>query len=156
MAKHSPRQGEPSDEVRIRGEPTLVAKLKAELEQRVATLRDRVTLAVDIPAPQHRMLIGRGGQNLNEIEQKFDVKIQFPGSRTYNQAGKPENLADFADADPANIVKVSGSRAAVEKALVDLKVCLHYSVRNSSLSRNRRATSELLLRTRSPRRSMCL
>ncbi len=125
IVQFSPRQGEPSDEVRIRGEPSLVAKLKAELEQRVATLRDRVVLAVDIPVAQHRMLIGRGGQNLNEIEQKFDVKIQFPGSRTYNQAGEPENLADFADVDAVNIVKVSGSRAAVEKALVNLKVCLY-------------------------------
>ncbi len=45
IVQFSPRQGEPSDEVRIRGEPSLVAKLKAELEQRVATLRDRVVLA---------------------------------------------------------------------------------------------------------------
>jgi hypothetical protein len=116
-----PRQGEPSDEVRIRGEPKLVAKLKAELEQIVATLRDRVIVAVDIPAPQHRALIGRGGQHLNDLQAKFDVQIQFPGSRSYYQVGEPENLADLAEVDPANIVKVSGSRAACEKAVADLK-----------------------------------
>jgi hypothetical protein len=118
----SPRQGEPSDEVRIRGEPKLVAKLKAELEQIVATLRDRVIVAVDIPAPQHRALIGRGGQHLNDLQAKFDVQIQFPGSRSYYQVGEPENLADMAEVDPANVVKVSGSRAACEKAVADLKV----------------------------------
>ncbi|KIM45268.1 hypothetical protein M413DRAFT_65984 [Hebeloma cylindrosporum] len=117
-----PRQGELSIEVRIHGEPQLVGKLKAELEQIVATLRDRVIVAVDIPAPQHRALIGRGGQHLNDLQAKFDVQIQFPGSRSYNQVGEPENLADLSEVDPANLVKVSGSRAACEKAVAELKV----------------------------------
>lgn len=99
-----------------------MAKLKAELEKLVATLRDNVVLGVDIPAAQHRILIGRGGQNLNEIEKKFSVKIQFPGSRTYTQVGEPENVADLGEAEAGNIVKVSGSRAACEKAVADLKV----------------------------------
>jgi len=61
----SPRQGEPADEVRLRGERGLVAKLQVELEKTAATLRDRVVLGVVIPASQHRAMIGRGGQNLN-------------------------------------------------------------------------------------------
>ncbi|KAG6920287.1 hypothetical protein DXG01_005056 [Tephrocybe rancida] len=116
-----PRQGEPSDEVKLRGEPKLVNKLKAELEKAVATLRDRVILGVDIPAPQHRALIGRGGQHLNELQSKRDVQIQFPGSRSYNQVGEPENLVDLAESDVANIVKVSGSRAACEATIEELK-----------------------------------
>ncbi|KAF8973144.1 SCP160 protein [Flammula alnicola] len=116
-----PRQGERSDDVRIRGEPKLVAKLKTELEQIVATLRDRVILALDIPAAQHRALIGRGGQHLNDVQDKFKVQIQFPGSRSYNQVGEPENLAELGEVDPANIVKVSGPRAACEKAIAELK-----------------------------------
>ncbi|KAG6885973.1 hypothetical protein C0993_006900 [Termitomyces sp. T159_Od127] len=117
-----PRQGEPSDEVRLRGEPKLVEKLKAELEKIVATLRDRVILGVDIPVAQHRVLIGRGGQNLNELQSKRDVQIQFPGSRSYNQVGEPENIADLAESNVANIVKVSGARAAVEATIEELKV----------------------------------
>lgn len=99
-----------------------MAKVKAELEQIVATLRDRVILAVDIPAPQHRALIGRGGQHLNDLQAKFDVQIQFPGSRSYYQVGEPENLDDLSEVDPANLVKVSGSRAACENTIADLKV----------------------------------
>jgi polyribonucleotide nucleotidyltransferase len=94
------------------------------LEQIAATLRDRVILAIDIPAPQHRALIGRGGQHLNEIQEKFNVQIQFPGSRSYNQVGEAENIAELGEVDAANIVKVEGSRAAVEKAVAELKVCL--------------------------------
>lgn len=120
----SPRQGEPSDEVRIRGEPKLVAKIKAELEQIIATLRDRVVLGIDIPAVQHRALIGRGGQHLNDLQNKFNVQVQFPGSRSYNHVGEPENASDLEGVDAANIVKVSGSRAACEKAFAELKVCI--------------------------------
>ncbi|KAJ3513316.1 hypothetical protein NLJ89_g3016 [Agrocybe chaxingu] len=116
-----PRQGEPSDEVRLRGEPKLVAKLKDELERLVADLRDRVILVVNIPAVQHRALIGRGGQHLNDLQNKFNVQIQFPGSRSYNQVGEAENIGDFEEVDAGNLVKVSGSRAAVEKAIEGLK-----------------------------------
>lgn len=118
----SPRQGEPSEDVRLRGEPRLVQKIKAELEAAVEALRDRVVLCVDIPAAQHRALIGRGGQHLNELQKTYSVMVQFPGSRSYFQGGEPENAAELADADPANIVKVSGSKAAVEKAIGELKV----------------------------------
>ncbi|KAF7321750.1 hypothetical protein MKEN_00696700 [Mycena kentingensis (nom. inval.)] len=117
-----PRPGDAAiDEVRLRGEPKLVAKLKEELEKEVARLRDRVVLAVDIPAPQHRALIGRGGQHLNELQERTGVQVQFPGSRSYNQVGEPENAADLKDVDPANIVKVSGPRAGCEKAIEQLK-----------------------------------
>lgn len=119
----SPRQGDAAiDEVRLRGEPKLVAKLKAELEKAVAALRDRVVLAIEIPAGQHRALIGRGGQHLNDLQNRTGVQVQFPGSRSYAQVGEAENAADFKDVDAANIVKVSGSRAACEKALAELKV----------------------------------
>ena len=118
----SPRQGEVSEDVRIRGEPKLVQKIKAELESAVAALRDRVVLGVDIPAVQHRMLIGRGGQHLNELQNKHSVIVQFPGSRSYFQNGEPENAEELTSADPANIVKVSGPKTAVEKAINELKV----------------------------------
>lgn len=118
----SPRQGEqPSDVVRLRGEPKLVAKLKTELEKDVAALRDRVVLALEIPAAQHRALIGRGGQHLNDFQDRHGVQIQFPGSRSYTQVGEAENAADFKDVEQANIVKVSGSRAACAKAIEELK-----------------------------------
>ena len=121
---YSPRQGEPSDEVRLRGEPKLVAKLKAELEKVVADLKDRVVLGVDIPVGQHRALIGRGGQHLNDLQSRTGAQIQFPGSRSYHQVGEPSNADDLAGVEAGNIVKVSGPRAACEKAVAELKVSL--------------------------------
>jgi hypothetical protein len=52
----------------------------------------------------------------------MNVQIQFPGSRSYASVGEPENVAEFSDVDPANIVKVSGSRAACEATIKELKV----------------------------------
>lgn len=119
----SPRQGEPTDEVHLRGEPALVDKIKAELEKTVTTLRDRVLLAVEIPAAQHRILIGRGGQHLNELQARTGVQVQFPGSRHYHHVGEATNATEVKDADPADIVKISGSRSACEAAIGELKVC---------------------------------
>lgn len=75
-----------------------------------------------MPATQHRALIGRGGQHLNDLQSRTGTQVQFPGSRSYHSVGEPENTEDLVDVDPANIVKVSGPRAACEKALVELKV----------------------------------
>ncbi|XP_006460828.1 hypothetical protein AGABI2DRAFT_221059 [Agaricus bisporus var. bisporus H97] len=116
-----PRQGEPSDEVRIRGEPKLVNKIKVELEKATATLKDRVVLAVEVPSAQHRVLIGRGGQHLNELQEKTGAQIQFPGSRSYSHVGEAENAADFTEVDAGDIVKVSGPRAACDAAITELK-----------------------------------
>jgi predicted PilT family ATPase len=112
------------DEVRLRGDAKLVNKIKAELEKIVKDLNSRVVLATEIPAAQHRALIGRGGQHLNELQNKHGVQIQFPGSRSYNQVGEAENAAELESVDPANIVKVSGPRPACEKAIQALKVRL--------------------------------
>ena len=92
------------------------------MEKTVATLRDRVVLGVEVPASQHRLLIGRGGQHLTDLQNKTGAQIQFPGSRSYQSVGEPENSADLAEVDSANLVKVSGPRAACEKAVAELKV----------------------------------
>ena len=118
----SPRPGEPSDEVRLRGDPKLVNKVKAELEKMVLDLQDRVVLGLEIPAMQHRALIGRGGQHLNDFQNRMGVQVQFPGSRSFHQVGPPTNVADLAGVDPANLVKVSGPSKACALAIAELKV----------------------------------
>lgn len=102
-----------------------MAKLQAELEQIVAGLKDRIVLGVEVPAAQHRSLIGRGGQHLNDLQSKTGAQVQFPGSRSYNNVGEPENLNELGEVEPANLVKVSGTRAACEKAVEELKASLH-------------------------------
>ena len=108
--------------MQLRGEPKLVAKIKAELEKAVKNLRDRIVLGVEIPAAQHRALIGRGGQHLNDLQNRTGAQIQFPGSRSYNTVGEPANADELANVAAADLVKVTGPRAACEKAIEELKV----------------------------------
>jgi predicted RNA-binding protein Jag len=124
----SPRQGDPGDEVRLRGPRALVTKLQTELEKIAANLKDRVILGVSIPASHHRTLIGRGGLHLNQLQDRTNTTIYFPGSRSYNQVGEVENVAELGEGNPQDLVKVIGSREACEKAIKELEVFLGYPV----------------------------
>jgi KH domain len=112
--------------VRLRGEPTLVKKLKAELEKSTADLRDRVILGVQIPAAAHSSLIGRGGRNLTNFQNKFNVQVQYPGSNSYKYTSEPENAEELGDVPPEELVKVAGARESVGEAIEHLKVCCRY------------------------------
>jgi transcription antitermination factor NusA-like protein len=119
----SPRQGEAdTDEVRLRGPKAVVNKLKAELEKLAAEYKDRVVLGVVVPATHHRILIGRGGQNLTDLQTRTGATVQFPGSRSYNSVGEPQNLADLGEYNPTDLVKVIGPSAACQKAIEELSV----------------------------------
>ena len=121
--ERSPRPGdEPKDEVRLRGEPSLVKKLKAELEKVTADLRDRVVYGVQVPAAAHSALIGRGGRNLINFQNKHNVQVQYPGSNSYKFTGDAENVEELGDVAPEELVKVMGPKAAVEQAIEQLKV----------------------------------
>lgn len=78
---------------------------------------------------QHKALIGRNGQHLNDLQSRTNAQIQFPGSRSYNQIGEAENASDFQNSDPKDLVKVSGPRAACEKAIKELTVSYAYFLR---------------------------
>ncbi|KIK33815.1 hypothetical protein CY34DRAFT_18140 [Suillus luteus UH-Slu-Lm8-n1] len=72
------------------------------------------SIEFDIDREYHR-------RSLRPSINRTGVQVQFPGSRSYNQFGDPENASEMADTDPANIVKVSGSRKACEAAVEELK-----------------------------------
>lgn len=118
-----PRNGDDSnDQVRLRGDSKLVKKIQAELEKLVAALRDNITHGVAVPVAHHASKIGRGGAALQDLQRKTGASIHFPGSRQYKSVGEVENADDLADADPADIVKVSGSKSAVAQAIEQLQI----------------------------------
>jgi len=130
-----PRPGEePKDEVRLRGEPALVNKLKVELEKATADLRDRVVLGVQISAAAHSSLIGRGGRNLINFQNKYSVQVQYPGSNSYKYTGEPENAEELGDVPPEELVKVAGARASVAEAIEQLKSQVTNATRPESVT----------------------
>lgn len=67
----SPRSGDASpDTVKLRGDKTLVNKIKAELERIVTDLGDQVVLGVRVPVQDHAVRIGRGGAALQDLQRK--------------------------------------------------------------------------------------
>ncbi|KAG8999118.1 hypothetical protein FRB90_012145 [Tulasnella sp. 427] len=117
---HFPRAHEPSDEVRLRGDKKLVAKLKKELEKLAAAQRDRVIIGVAVPVALHRALIGRGGQHLNDLQTRTGTQVWFPGSRSYGGTGEPSNADQLGDVAPEDLVKVMGPKAGCEAAVAEL------------------------------------
>ncbi len=79
-------------------------------------------LGAIVPAVVHRAIIGRGGQNLNDIQSRYKVIVQFPGSRSYHFVGEVSNQAELGNSDPADIVKIIGPSSACAKAIEELDV----------------------------------
>ena len=103
----------------------MVKKIQASLEKVAAEHRGRITLGAVVPASAHRAIIGRGGQNLSEIQNRYGVTIQVPGSRSYHSMGDISNQEELENSDLADIVKVMGTSAACAKAIEELAVSRH-------------------------------
>ncbi|KAH8555232.1 hypothetical protein BGW37DRAFT_476269 [Umbelopsis sp. PMI_123] len=85
------------DEIVLKGDKEIVAKIRAKLEQLVAEEEALVTIKVDIPRDEHANLIGRGGSTLKALQKKYNVRIDFPkvgqasAAEAVTIAGLPED-----------------------------------------------------------------
>ncbi|WVQ84623.1 hypothetical protein IAT38_006778 [Cryptococcus sp. DSM 104549] len=141
-----PKNGdENQDKVRLRGDSKVVNKIKAELEKQVAVLKETILIGVVVPASQHAGKIGRGGMALQDLQRKTGAVVHFPGSRQYGSFGEVENKEELEGADEGDIVKVSGTKEAVEKASELLKIVTERPPRSDS--RQGRSTPDLASRT---------
>jgi KH domain len=104
----------------------VVKRIKTELERLSTSLSDRVVIGVAIPAARHKILIGKGGQSLNDVQNRNSVQVQFPGSRSYGSVGEVSNMSELEGVNPADIVKIIGTKVACDKAASDLKAS-HYT-----------------------------
>ncbi|WVN90844.1 uncharacterized protein L203_106087 [Cryptococcus depauperatus CBS 7841] len=128
-----PKTGdEATDKVKLRGDSKLIKKIKIELEKQVAILKETVTIGVVVPSAQHAGKIGRGGVALQDLQKKTGAVIHFPGSRQYGSVGAIENKVELGDASESDIVKVSGTKTATQKAADLLQASNERSQRNDS------------------------
>ncbi|KAG0326005.1 hypothetical protein BGZ99_010299 [Dissophora globulifera] len=114
--------------VLLRGDKTVVDKIKSEMLTMVAEQENWTTLTISIPAAQHRQVIGSQFSNVKEIENNHNVRIQFP-----NNKNKKEGAADTsAEAIAANDkVTIKGLRENCEKAKIDLEAKIRSSASRS-------------------------
>lgn len=93
-----PKKGETSaDTITVRGTKEVVEKIIASITSYVEDKENQITETVDVPAEQHRLLIGTAGNIRKSIEQQFKVSLDIPrretGSTGVKIAGRPEAVA---------------------------------------------------------------
>ena len=94
--RYSPRPGEePKDKVCLHSEPSLIKKLKDELEKTTTDLCNCIVLGIRVLTTAHSTVIGCSGCNLINFQNKFNVQMQYPGSNSYKNAG-PVNFFQLA------------------------------------------------------------
>jgi hypothetical protein len=84
--------------------------------KQVATLDSTIIIGVVVPSAQHASKIGRGGSALQDLQRKTGATIHFPGSRQYGSFGEISNSEEMEGVEVSDIVKVAGSKEAVQAA----------------------------------------
>ncbi|KAF9926224.1 hypothetical protein FBU30_004151 [Linnemannia zychae] len=100
--------------VLLKGDKTVVEKIKAEMLAMVAEQDSWTTISIQIPASQHRQVIGPQFSHIKEIENRHHVRIQFP-----NKNKKEGETTDNKEANER--VTIKGLRENCEKAKADLE-----------------------------------
>ncbi|CAF0777930.1 unnamed protein product [Didymodactylos carnosus] len=91
-----PDANDKSNKVKLRGDKDDVEKCTRYLQQKV---KDMYSLGVTVPKKFHRMIIGKGGANIQKIREEVDVRIDIP-----------------ADNQDSEVIKISGKKTDVDKA----------------------------------------
>ncbi|KAG0312365.1 hypothetical protein BGZ97_011252 [Linnemannia gamsii] len=116
--------------VLLKGDKTIVEKIKAEMLAMVAEQDSWTTIYIQIPASQHRQVIGPQFLHVKEIENRHNVRIQFPNNKNKKEGGK--DAESNAEANAANErVTIKGLRENCEKAKVDLEARIKSSASRS-------------------------
>ncbi|KAK4054370.1 hypothetical protein OIO90_003603 [Microbotryomycetes sp. JL221] len=107
-----PRQGDANDDVVITAPKAVAEKIRAALEQELASLKSRIVYGVAVPQQQHASVIGKGASGIQELQRKHGVKITMPSWKEYSQVGDAENADELKAERAQDIVKIVGPRDA--------------------------------------------
>ncbi|CAJ0843888.1 10201_t:CDS:2 [Entrophospora sp. SA101] len=134
------------NEVVIKGSEELVKKIKEEFE---------ILIEEQVPRNEHSVIIGRNGSQLHNIQNKFNVELYFPGSRSYNQITVTQKIEQQHEdlIDNNDLVKIVGKvediKLAKEEILSKLRYeyvfkfpCKFYSIINNNGFTSRKLRNE--------------
>ncbi|EED23359.1 RNA binding effector protein Scp160, putative [Talaromyces stipitatus ATCC 10500] len=93
--------------IKLEGNGAVVEKIAAAIDAFVKEREDQVTVTLDVPQTQHRLLIGRGGDIRRNLESKFNISIDIP-----------RQGSERTD------VKIKGASTAVEEAKAHIEELL--------------------------------
>ncbi|KAF9364459.1 hypothetical protein BGX34_001439 [Mortierella sp. NVP85] len=106
--------------VLLRGDKTVVENIKKEMLAMVSERDNWTTISVSIPAAQHRQIIGPQFANIKEIENRLNVRINFPNNKNKKEGGKDTDSSSGTIA-ASDRVTIKGLRDNCEKAKAELE-----------------------------------
>jgi len=96
---------EVSDVVTVKGPASCVAAAVLMIKDNVENFESQITDSVDIDKIHHRVIIGQGGKQVQEIQANFNVQIKFPGREPTDEenntifiSGRAEKVAEAKEA----------------------------------------------------------
>jgi hypothetical protein len=129
-----PPENKPSDKIVLRGPREDIDKAKEEL-LRLYKHRNEISYSEDVSAKleYHRYLVGRKGNNINQLRDKYNVRIVFPQSDGNNNNTNGDaavavgGSGDAAAVDVVNandVITIMGKEENVKKCRVEVEAII--------------------------------
>lgn len=118
--------------VELKGPQAKAHACKAHIESLAKRLADEATHTLKIKPQYHRDLIGAKGSTVNRLQDRYNVRINFPRSSSKNdeEAGDGASQRNFRAQAPDEVI-VRGPRKGADEARDELLSLLQYAVDNS-------------------------
>jgi transcription antitermination factor NusA-like protein len=120
--------------VELKGPPAKANACKAHIQALARRLEDEATHTLKIKSQYHRDLIGAKGSQVNRLQDRYNVRINFPRSNNAND----DDAATEGGASQRNFrnqaadeVVIRGPRRGADEAREELLNLLQYTVDNS-------------------------
>ncbi len=122
--------------ITIQGPQKKAEACKAEIQRLAKQWEDEVNFSIKIEPKYHGMLVGKGGENLQKIQNKVDntVRIDFPKAAKISDDASVADTASEAGGNrgqPHDEIRIRGPRAKAEKVREELLSLHQYLVDNS-------------------------
>lgn len=127
--------------VEVKGPKAKAEAAKAHILALGKKLEDEATYTLKIPPQYHRDLIGQKGSQVNRLQDRYNVRVQFPRSATAASVNDDASVADTASEaggsrnnrsnQAADEVIVRGPRKGADEARDELLSLLQWTMDNS-------------------------
>ena len=118
--------------VDLKGPQAKANACKAHIESLARRLADEATHTLKIKPQYHRDLIGAKGSTVNRLQDRYNVRINFPRSNGKNddEAGDATSQRNVRTQAPDEVI-VRGPRKGADEAREELLSLLQYAIDNS-------------------------
>ncbi|EMR11335.1 hypothetical protein PNEG_00364 [Pneumocystis murina B123] len=106
--------------ITIQGAKNNVEEAKSHIQEFIKKLDEQTVLHLSIPVKHHGSLIGQGGKFVKRLEEKYQVKINFPRENLENKD------ADNKKSEAKDEVTIRGDKNGVTLAKLELLDLLDY------------------------------